>query len=47
MVASPVEDYFLQLDGLPEPDRSAAIAVARPLLVRAASSIGSTPQACM
>jgi hypothetical protein len=34
MVASPVEDYFLHLDGLPEPDRSAAMAVARPLLVQ-------------
>lgn len=33
VVASPVEDYFLLLDGLPEPERSAAMAVARPLLV--------------
>ena len=34
MVATPVEDYFLHLDALPEPDRSAAMAVARPLLVQ-------------
>lgn len=32
VVASPVQDYFLLLDGLPEPRRSAAMETARPLL---------------
>ena len=32
VVASPVVDYFLLLDGLPEPGRTSAMRVARPLL---------------